>query len=410
MSNERLAQELRSRADQAGGHPISLDDVKRSATKMRWQQRAAAAGVAAVVLAVAVPVGIAVTNGNATNGKPPVATNSPTVATPSPTPTATPKETPAKGKTVQLTANIEGMGGEPSRPYWLDGAINNYGNLVETPVPMQSISEFGDGWVGLGIAEDGNPYVYFMGAEGSVTDRVQSGAYTFAVSPDRSQVSYASADGKLFVRSTDRSTDAADTVELPTGGASSVVPVAFDTAAGPNTVLFTADGDTEQSRAMVASSKGAADVEDYRAVLDHVLGFDGDLYAVLESVSDDGSCSAVIDAEGSTRWETCEYTLGRFSPDAKYVIGRPAYLDGLGDTTVAVLDAATGKLVVEYEVVEGAHVNNTVWETNDTLLTSLYDDGWAIMRLGVDGAVTKASSGRIAGAPEECPVFFEAQP
>ncbi len=66
---------------------------------------------------------------------------------------------------------------------------------------------------------------------------------------------------------------------------------------------------------------------------------DGSLSGVT-SITDAGSCSVVLGRSGDKAWTTCDYTLGQFSPDGKYVIGHPAYRDGIGDGSVAILDAA----------------------------------------------------------------------
>jgi hypothetical protein len=128
--------------------------------------------------------------------------------------------------------------------------------------------------------------------------------------------------------------------------------------------------------------------------------------AGMVSASDTGSCSAVLNADGRMLWKTCDYSLGRFSPDGRYVIGHPAYADGLGDSLVAVLDARTGKPLVEYRTNRDAFVTTTVWDSDGTLLSMLYDHGWALMRLDRSGSYASVSSGRIAGPRERTPVVF----
>ena len=53
----------------------------------------------------------------------------------------------------------------------------------------------------------------------------------------------------------------------------------------------------------------------------------------------DGTCSAVVDGGGPRLWETCDYGLGRLSPDGTYVVGTDPEADGYGSPTVSVLDA-----------------------------------------------------------------------
>jgi len=401
--NDRLSKELRNRADQAGGHPISFDDVKRSARKMKWQQRAAAGAVAAVVLAIAVPVGLSIANNGSKS--PPVSNPSPTIGTPSPTATKTPQGV----KKVDLTANVERHSGEPQIPTIQLGNITaTNGDQVPVDVALVSFAPVGDGFIGLGGDDQGNWFVYTIDAAGKVTEKVAAGGYSLGVSPDGTQVAYSTADGKIFV------VWDGGRRELRTNGARQIDVVAVrgsgacvdpDTEAGNGCTVFWNDGE----KAMYSSEHGIVDqvAGGFRSAVG--LSPEGDV-AGFVSVSDDGSCSAVTTQDGKQLWKTCDYSLGRFSPDGRYVIGRPAYLDGIGDSMVAVLDAKTGVPLVEYDTADNAFINNTVWETDGTLLTMLYDEGWALLRLGVDGEFANSSTGRIPGEAESPPVFFVARP
>ena len=116
--------------------------------------------------------------------------------------------------------------------------------------------------------------------------------------------------------------------------------------------------------------------------------------AGLISASDGGSFSGVYSARETLLWKTCDYTLGTFSPDGRYVIGRPANLDGPGDGLVAILDSETGEMVSEFANDEQtqATIGQAVWETDRTLLATVHQDGaWSLMRLADLGELERVA-------------------
>ena len=58
---------------------------------------------------------------------------------------------------------------------------------------------------------------------------------------------------------------------------------------------------------------------------------------------------------GAEVWQTCDYTLLGFSPDGRHLLGFTDYLTPDGSPTMAVLDAATGEPVVDFELVRRPH-------------------------------------------------------
>jgi hypothetical protein len=130
------------------------------------------------------------------------------------------------------------------------------------------------------------------------------------------------------------------------------------------------------------------------------------------SASDTGSCSAVFDDDWRQQWRTCDYTLGRFSPDGRYVIGRPAYLDGLGDGVLVVLDARTGEVLADARPAQGgsAFVNDAVWQPDGTVLAAVWDDGWTLLRLTPEGELTRALADPLPGRPEDAPFVLAGTP
>lgn len=122
------------------------------------------------------------------------------------------------------------------------------------------------------------------------------------------------------------------------------------------------------------------------------------------SVTDTGSCSAVETLEGTTLWRTCEHSLVSFAPDGRRLLAAAAYRDGAGDRQVTILDAGSGKVVLDLATAGEAFVQQVVWEDSSHLLATLSDGGrWAVVRIGLDGH-REYAVGPVAGAdPYESP-------
>jgi hypothetical protein len=111
----------------------------------------------------------------------------------------------------------------------------------------------------------------------------------------------------------------------------------------------------------------------------------------------DGSCSGVTDpvAGGKLLWETCDYSLGQFSPDGRYIVGLAAYSDGPGSSSLSILDARTGEPVVDYRGPRGrtiSGVDQVVWEDGDTVLATVTQGpDQTIVRAELDGALSRVA-------------------
>lgn len=112
----------------------------------------------------------------------------------------------------------------------------------------------------------------------------------------------------------------------------------------------------------------------------------------MTSISDDGSCSKVFEVDSeATIWKTCDFSLDVLSPEGSRIIGLPAYQDGLGPTTIAMLDAASGEPVAQWSGGDRATVMGQVWEDEDHLLVIVFQGNqWGIVRLGSDGSMEHA--------------------
>ncbi|NUR08050.1 MAG: WD40 repeat domain-containing protein, partial [Nocardioidaceae bacterium] len=333
--------------------------------------------------------------------------------TPAPTPTETvpaPNPTAVDGvRKVKLSGDTEAHSGEPDIPYVFQGSIvKPDGSTVAVDRPLSQAGAFGSGWVGRTSPDDqGDTDLVFLDAGGKVTDE-QPVQGDLAFSDDGSLVAYATTDGRLMVAWDGPGSPA----QLRTQGTGTLDPVAVlgsqrcDNPEGQGGCIVyynqqSANGDLV---AMTSSRHGTVDrVGDLVNVEDVSPA---GVAVGMVSATDTGSCSAALSPEGRQLWKTCDYSLGRISPNGDLVVGRPAYRDGIGDGLVAILDMGTGKPLVEFDPPGDAFVNESAWDVNNTLLTMLYDDGWALMREDQDGAVSSVSTGRMPGAAEEVPVHF----
>ena len=102
-------------------------------------------------------------------------------------------------------------------------------------------------------------------------------------------------------------------------------------------------------------------------------------------------CFGVVEA--ATRelaWETCDYALGSFSPDGRYVMASSAEGDGMGPTALYVLDAGTGELVAEFASAGRTMVALVfpAWESPDSIVSiALEGNEHTLVRLRVDGTL-----------------------
>jgi hypothetical protein len=402
--HEQLTRELRERAGRVGGHPVSLEEVRRRARRIRWQRGGAAAAVGLGVLTVLVPAGILAGRSLHSQETPPAVTT-PTA----PTPTRSSRTGPVSDH-VSLRGDVP-AGEPPAVAYFGGGAIHTGSGAVPVDQDLSSLAAYDGGWVGSARQGKDGFTTFVYDARGEVLDRYASTG-PVAVSADRTLAAFSTPDGRVMaLRDTEPSP-----VELRTEGSGSYLPVSVGGAEGQcvdpeGTVgsdcgVFYADGATPRS--YTAHAHGNLDILPVRKVAG--ISPEGWLSGTV-SVSDDGSCSAVFDDQWRQRWRTCEYTLGRFSADGRYVIGRPAYLSGIGDGLLAILDARTGEVLVDARPDEGgdAFVADAVWQPDGTVLATVWDDGWALLRLTPDGRLTRAVSD-LAGEAEEAPVVLEGTP
>lgn len=407
MSNfdekDLLTRELRERSADVGGHPIGLDAVRQSARKIRRRRQIVTGAVAAVFASVALPTGIAVTNG-LTNADGPVApphvATSPTHDSPAPRPDGT----------VRLRLDGLERGADAKLTHLVRSSLHLAdGRVLQLEKEYQEIAPHGDGWVALAPDDRGGFTRDLLEANGAVTSSMPS-AYGLAVSLDGSQVAYSEVqDGQQ--RLLDAAALDARTVDARRG--QELHPVGY---AGPGVLVYLTGG-TDQRVFVLDETSKTHEIPAGPPLVgaSATAEAEGLVAGMLQSMPGGGSCWAVVSYRtGNQLFNTCDFKLGKFSHDAKHVIGTAADTDGAGPRGLAVLDAHDGGVVVDFEQPRNGQLilGDPVWEDDEHVLATVTDGlDSKVVRFGLDGSMEVASE-TVQGDDYylPSPIRFAAQP
>lgn len=366
--------------------PLTLDGVRRRARRIQVRRRVTAGVAVAAALAVAVPVGLALDGPVRRTEQPPV------------------DRTPGVVGTVRVDPRSATVGAAPGTPLTDVTArtVTLGDEVVALPEAYEQATPYGDGWLATRQDEDGRWTLDRLTADLEVEDSTQ-GNSLFTVSPDGSRYAVASFDGvdTWFVMNYDTArqeperpwaavTQGPDGSEVGTVGFLSddeVLTYRLDQATGTISYLV-ADGE------QLTPYDGLEGAQSASPATGMVAG--------STTVDDGRSCAATFDGRSRSAeplWTDCDRELGQFSPDGSLLVAFGAGDPGAGgdESGVSVLDATTGRPVVDFEVtpvrdrVVGI-ATQVVWEDDEHLLAT-YSDGdqqW-VVRLGVDGSVERAA-------------------
>jgi hypothetical protein len=388
--NDLLVRTLEQRSEQMRDSSVGLDDVKSRARGLQRRRRAMTGAVAAVVLAVAVPVGLSVTDAIQTQPLPPAE------QTQTPNPDETDNAQPAPEfpeQPVRLTAEGLPAGEPPGLNYLVydqEQELVTPSGTVALPEQVGSAAPYGDGWITIGGE---GPLVRWLDSAGEVVRTEPAASILLAVGDDRSQVAWTQGrfgdrEVQLVAGHTAGGEPRSWTL---TPGDGEVRPVGF---LGENRVVFTV---IETSQNAIAEPDGSfTELEGFLSIRSASQA--AGLVAVQTSYSSTRMCDGVVDPSASTSetlWETCEFELGEFSPDGRYVVGSLAEPmgDGFGSGRAAVLDARTGEVMVEFESEgERLQLSQILWEDATHLVSVVVataDAETFMLRLGLDGEVER---------------------
>ena len=385
---------LHRRVDPIQRAPLTVTDVRGRARRIQRRRAVAAGAAVAAVLAIAVPVGLSM------NGP-----NQRSIVEPAP-------DVPDPAPTVRSTVTIDPRRapvGDPTSITLIDvvaPSVTVAGETTALPADpyIDQIVAYLDGWMAVigEVTEAGEVLsVQQLDADLRVVDRVTDVSSALTVSPDRTRIAWAEHDGtswSVVDRDAAGAREERRTTLPPSPESAEVRVVGFlpddglvigvrDPRNGTeSTEVVLSDGTTRPLEGFLKPVSSSATTG---------------LVAGQISSSDDGSCSGVTDPgePGTTVWETCDNTVGEFSPDGQHLAGYAAYLDGYGSPTLSILSATTGKRLVHFDIAGGRRSLTTfntevVWEDDSHLVTTVVTGGQQyVVRLGLDGSVERIETG-----------------
>jgi hypothetical protein len=330
------------------------------------------------VLAVTVPAGI-LAGDNLNRSQ-----NGPVVQ---PSQSVTESATPLPGGPVRLTLDGLERGDDPAVRYLQRQQLVTPEQTYELGRSLQAVVRQGDGWVGLGYAGDGAE-VYRFDASLDETGSEPAGE-RLAATHDGSRVS--------FVRP-----EPDGTQTLLSAGAADTMSWRFPKSPGVYPVGYVDQGSVVYGTEWPDPTVGVASGDGSTSVLEPFLGVadaneTSGLVAGLTREQPDGSgCSGILEPATSTTrllWETCAFSLDRFSPDGRYITASDAYRSGYGTTSLSILDAQTGQVLVEYQQRRNSQISllQSAWESDGALLVvAAQGSTFTMLRLGLDGRIEEA--------------------
>ncbi|CAB4966992.1 unannotated protein [freshwater metagenome] len=369
---------LHRRVDPLQHAPLTVADVRGRARRIQRRRAVAAGAAVAAVLAIAVPFGLATTGPAQRTEVPPV--------------TQPPAPTIASGTVLVDPSSAETLAETPVPLLDVDApSLITPVGTTDLPGPFSVLTPYLDGWVGIQM-DEGTGTLRFLDADGPAEDGA-SPTGGLVASPDGTRVAwstYTGSEWEVVVADPSGSTEPVRTTFPPAPQEHRVEPVGF--VAGDEVVVRTFDDSVETKTYVV---RGGRPVEVTALLQAESASAATGLVAGLSRLTADGACSGAVNGAGTPVWETCEHSIGAFSPSGAYVVGTDPEADGYGSPTVSVLDGSTGEEIVTFEAVlprrtVGGFWSQVAWEGDDALIVRLFrGEEYDMMRLGLDGTVRR---------------------
>jgi hypothetical protein len=375
-----LGQTLSRQADrfaERGGTSLELEQVLSRAGEIRRGRRMRASMVmAALVLAIALPVGISVAG-----------TSDPTKPEPNPAITSKP---PVKADNSPIALGTITTGAAPKDGYYAHGRLTYRGKSVPLPgaVPA-NVVRMSDGFLVAQDSGGGDLVASFIGDDGTPSPKTWPTTGSLVVSTSGAMGALVQPDGTVIYIEAGASRYG-PMGKIPGAGPFDVDAVLGEGCSGRGEgdgclVYLHSSGETRgvwtiNAHGVVkAAASGMVEVNDVSST---------GLFAGQTSVTDNGGCSEVRDgAEGKALWPVeCQYLFDAFSPDGRYLLAHSPG-DGAGPTDLVILDARTGSSVLRLQAAPDNFLSELTWEDSTHVLASVYDHGsFAVERFGLNGA------------------------
>jgi len=364
-----------------GGADLDLGQVVSRAGEIRRGRRMRATmAMAAVVLAVAVPVGVTVLNDATTPHKPDPAA-------------------PADTSPISL-ANLD-VGAEPRNGYALgtqlhDGAgtaISLAAAVDETERSANEIVRINGGFLVKRVTEKYKLEVTFLADRGAPAQSWSS-TFGFAVSPEQNVGAFVQPDGTVIaVQGGGETAVTVGRVVKPyvpgqsqsLNGFRAVAMTGEDCSEGGSCAVYVQQNQTGDGLWVVRPGQEPTKVHPGILSLADVSA-DGTVAGPV-SATDDGSCSELRSVEDGVLWKTCDLGFRTFSPDGSHLLARGPYASGMGDGQMLILDVQAQEPVLDLRTEGEAIVYSAIWEDDEHVLAIVFEKGrWAVVRFGLDGA------------------------
>jgi hypothetical protein len=413
----RLRDELQSAADRVTASSPLAARARRTARKIRTRRIVASGALVAAATAIAIPAALSLGDASLVTPEPAI---SPTVPTeqpsPEPSPEPTPDTSPGPDETTPEPAPDDDgvttlelgdlVTGPPPEISWIDTSVLHTADGRDIPIPegVFDVAPFGDGLVGSTSTASGDSGVAFVDADGEITTSRGLGP---VISADGALIAWYDADvSQLRFGATDGGS-APDPIDVPPG--QPLEPVGFT---GSGALIVNVSGEfsgpwgSTGARLYDLSNGGVTDLPE--ALLGGMTASQSGLVFGLTEQLDFDSCSAMFTSgDEEPLWPTCEYRFHQFSPDGQYVLGEHINTDGIGASSVFLVDANTGELVRHFDAPQPGYINDTAFEEDGTVLlvyTSSESNGeTAIVRCSFDGSCEAATE--VRDLPEDDPAL-----
>ena len=382
---EAMSRDFDARVRDLHEAPLDFTSVKGKAHKIKRNRRAAVAGGILGVAAVVTPVAV-LSNGDDTDSEQPPFVGDPTDSETIADPAAPVLDYLSGGAWHQADDDVVRLP-DNSQPY--DAAVLWNDLLVATR------------W-------DGEVYSVadVIDDEGNVVDSFET-VSSVVVNEGGSTIAWIDTDGNVMT-AWDGDEASIGTVDLSAAG-DTIGYSAVAVTGGPSCaeegdacVVYVNSGLGDESRAF--SSDGTDDIvaPGVTKVFDAT---DSGTVSVINQVTDDlNTCGGPYDLDaGALRWSTCDYQVQQISPDGRYVAAPQTQYDGLGPTSLSVLDARTEEETGRYGA-EGGFIRNWAWTIDGQLLFDAYDGAsWHLYSMAPDGGAITEVGDPVAGADVDSP-------
>jgi hypothetical protein len=354
--------------------PLDLAHVTGKARTIRRNRRIAAAGGVLAVAAAVTPVALLATNGDDSTRDPGFATTTDVTDSPRPDPGATMPAYVRNGTWVRTDGTEVDL---PDEDYTSAVVWDNQLVLTRWDGEVYSVVDVVDA--------DGD-VVDSFGATSAPA--VNDAGTTLAWVDTDGAVMTAWADGEVQIGEVDLAA-AGETVAWSVGG---VVggPDCHEAPKGQGCVVYLNSGLGDESTAH--SSHGTVDIA-FPGAIEVNDAAEGLVSGSDAANEDTSTCGGLYDLRaGDFRWHTCDFEASDISPGGSHVAAPPSIYDGVGPTSMSILDARTGEETPGRYAVKGGAIADWSWVDADRLLLSVYDGTqWRLVLLSADGEVSEVA-------------------